>query len=198
MKTLTTLPTTTVDKERLRASLAQRPRVRISGDTGHPLAGFRESAVLVLLVDDALIFTVRPTSMPTHAGQISFPGGKREPGDVDLVATAIREAEEELGIDRGRLDVLGQLDDVPTPSGWIITPVVATATKPFPLQPAAGEVAAVFDCPISELMLPEHFHDGGKVSFLGLEYEMPEYLWQEHRIWGATARITWQLLTLTA
>ena len=187
---------TTVDKERLRASLTERPRLQISVAAGQPLAGYRESAVLVLLVDDALIFTVRPVSMPTHAGQISFPGGKREPADRDLVATAVREAEEELGIDGARLDVLGLLDDVPTPTGWVITPVVAIATKPFPLRPAPGEVAAVFDCPVGELGQPKHFRDGGKRSFLGVEYEMPEYLWQEHRIWGATARITWQLLKL--
>jgi len=188
--------TTPVDKEHLRAALAARPRLQIPVGEGAVLAGFRESAVLVLLVDDALIFTVRPTDMPTHAGQISFPGGKREPTDRDAVATALRETQEELGIDPARLDVLGLLDDVPTPTGWVITPVVATATKPLLIEPAAREVAAVFDCPITQLILPEHYRSDGVRSFLGVDYSMHEYIWKEHRIWGATARITWQLLGL--
>ena len=135
--------------DKLTQYLAARPRRALS------LPGFREAAVLVpLLREDAqvprLLFTVRPADMPTHPGQISFPGGKREPADKSLEHTALREAEEELGL-FGGVRVLGLLDDVPTPAGFVITPVLGILTGPVALRPSAREVAEVFSAPIDEL-----------------------------------------------
>jgi 8-oxo-dGTP pyrophosphatase MutT (NUDIX family) len=172
-----------------------RPREQVS------LLGFRESAVLVPIVvepgaPDRLLFTVRQADLSSHAGQISFPGGKRDPEDVDAAATAIREAAEELGIAPAAVEVLGYLDDVPTPSRFVITPVVARVQGPLVLRPNVGEVAAVFACELDELAQPHRYNDGGERSFLGVSYAMHEYHWEEHRIWGATARIVHQLLGL--
>jgi 8-oxo-dGTP pyrophosphatase MutT (NUDIX family) len=183
----------------LRAALEARPRLRLA------FSGFAESAVLVLLLvdDDAptlssarLLFTVRDEALRTHAGQISFPGGRRERDDPDLAITALREAEEELGIARGRVEVLGFLDDVPTPSSYIITPVVGLVRGALALSPQAGEVAAVFECTIAQLRAPGCYVANGTRTWAGVEYVMHEYHANGRRVWGATARMVHQLLEL--
>jgi 8-oxo-dGTP pyrophosphatase MutT (NUDIX family) len=184
---------THIETSELRQRLNVRPRTSVHLD------GFRESAVLVPILcqpgqEDALLFTVRRADLPTHAGQISFPGGKRDPHDADAAATAIRETTEELGIEPAAIEVLGWLDDVPTPTGFVITPVVARIDGPVELRPSADEVAAVFRCTLAELRRPERYHQEGTRSFLGVHYAMHEYHFEEHRIWGATARIVYQLL----
>jgi 8-oxo-dGTP pyrophosphatase MutT (NUDIX family) len=184
-----------MNADELRRRLAARPRATVR------LEGFRDSAVLVPILcepghEDALLFTVRRADLSTHAGQISFPGGKRDPDDVDAPATAIRETAEELGIEPAAVEVLGLLDDVPTPTGFVITPVVARVDGPVVLRPSADEVAAVFRAPLAQLRSPERYHHGGERSFLGVTYAMHEYHWEQHRIWGATARIVNQLLEL--
>jgi len=186
-----------LDESALRRQLRARPRQKVQLD------GFRESAVLVPIVVEPglsprLLFTERRADLPTHAGQISFPGGKRDPEDVDLPATAIREAAEELGIAPASVDVLGLLDDVPTPTGFVITPVVALVRGPLTLRPSADEVESVFACALDELADPARYANGGTRTFLGVAYSMHEYRWERHRIWGATARIVHQLLSLVA
>jgi 8-oxo-dGTP pyrophosphatase MutT (NUDIX family) len=184
-----------IDADVLRRRLASRERLTIRLD------GFKESAVLVPIVvepraPERLLFTVRRADLPTHAGQISFPGGKRDAADLDAQATAIRETTEELGIEPAAIEVLGLLDDLPTPTGFVITPVVARLAGPIRLRPSADEVAEVFACPLAELARPGTWRVGGTRTFLGIRYEMHEYLWQGHRIWGATARMVHDLLAL--
>jgi 8-oxo-dGTP pyrophosphatase MutT (NUDIX family) len=186
-----------LDAEALSARLRGRARLTVALD------GFRESAVLVPIVvepdaPDRLLFTVRRADLTDHAGQISFPGGKRDPADLDAQATAIREAAEELAIEPAAVEVLGLLDDVPTPSRFVITPVVARVRGPLVLEPSAHEVAQVFAAPLGELSAPGCYTDGGVRSFLGVTYAMHEYRWQAHVIWGATARMVHQLLALVA
>src|SRR5258706_7329161 len=165
------------------ARLAARERRAVRLD------GFRESAVLVPIVvepavPERVLFTVRRADLPTHAGQVSFPGGKRDAGDVDAAACAIREAAEELGIEPAAVDVLGLLDDVPTPTGFVITPVVARVRGPVELRPSAHEVAEAFAVPLEALRDPARHSTGGERSFLGAHYVMHEYRWEAHRIWG--------------
>ena len=183
------------DPERLEARLRARAGLRLKID------GFAPAAVLVPIVtepgqDSRLLFTERRHDLSTHAGQISFPGGKRDADDADLQATAIRETSEELGVEAAAVEVLGMLDDVPTPSRFVITPVVARLRGPLALRPNPSEVASVFYAEIERLGDPERFSTSGSRSFMGITYDMHEYRWEPHRIWGATARMVHQLLGL--
>jgi 8-oxo-dGTP pyrophosphatase MutT (NUDIX family) len=184
-----------IDPIRVRSRLDERARGSLKID------GYRESAVLVPVLsqpdrDDELLFTVRRNDLPHHPGQISFPGGKRDAGDIDAAATAIRETTEELGIEPAAIEVLGLLDDLPTPTGFIITPVIALVEGPVALKPNTSEVAEVFRSPIPELLRPEVYKENGERTFLGVTYTMHEYNFERHRIWGATARIVQQFLSL--
>jgi 8-oxo-dGTP pyrophosphatase MutT (NUDIX family) len=183
------------DPEQLRARLSARARLRLELD------GFAPAAVLVPVVrqpgqPDRLLFTERRHDLSTHAGQIAFPGGKRDAVDTDLSATAIRETTEELGIEPAAVEVLGLLDDVPTPTRFVITPVVALLRGPLELVPNPAEVASVFAAELAAIAEPARYHHNGSRTFLGITYAMHEYRWEPHRIWGATARMVHQLLSL--
>lgn len=183
------------DPERLRRGLTARPRMHLE------LEGFAPAAVLVPVlvepgVPQRLLFTERRHDLSTHAGQIAFPGGKRDAGDADAAATAIRETSEELGIEPAAVSVLGLLDDVPTPTRFIITPVVALLEGPLHITPNPAEVASVFAPELTALTDPTRYTHNGTRAFLGVSYDMHEYRWEQHRIWGATARILHQLLVL--
>ncbi len=150
----------------------------------------RAASVLIPLVARSeglsLLLTRRTEHLSAHAGQISFPGGSAEASDASAIDTALREAEEEIGLARAHVDVLGTLPDYLTGTGFCVTPVVALVTPPFSLQADPGEVAEVFEVPLAFLMdglnhqrlsvqLP-----AGRRSF----YAMP---YGEYFIWGATA-----------
>jgi 8-oxo-dGTP pyrophosphatase MutT (NUDIX family) len=174
--------------DRLRVRLAGRQRRTIAAD------GFRPSAVAVLLVDRGgyphLPLIVRPSDAPTHSGQIALPGGGRDPRDPSLIATALREAYEELGIDPERPGVLGELDDVPTPTRFVITPVVATlGAEPVHYVPSPREVAQMFEAPLHLFVDRSAAEDLGEREWEGMRYQLRAYQFGEHRIWGATARI---------
>jgi 8-oxo-dGTP pyrophosphatase MutT (NUDIX family) len=186
---------TLFDPDRLRRRLGGRPRLRVD------LLGFAPAAVLVPIVTepgapDRLLFTERRHDLSTHAGQIAFPGGKRDAVDADAAATAVRETAEELGIEPAAVDVLGALDDVPTPTRFVITPVVARLRGPLALTPNAAEVASVFFAELDAIAEPTRYTTNGSRSFMGITYDMHEYRWEPHRIWGATARMVHQLLSL--
>lgn len=183
------------DPELLRTRLAARPRQRVALD------GFAPAAVLVPIVTepgqpDRLLFTERRHDLSTHAGQIAFPGGKQDAEDADHAACAVRETTEELGIEPAAIEVLGLLDDVPTPTRFVITPVVARLRGPLQMAPNPAEVASVFAAEVAALRDPERYISNGTRTFLGVTYEMHEYRWEPHRIWGATARMVYQLMAL--
>jgi 8-oxo-dGTP pyrophosphatase MutT (NUDIX family) len=183
------------DQALIRERLAKRARMRVELD------GFAPAAVLVPIVVEPgapqrLLFTERRHDLSTHAGQIAFPGGKRDAGDADAAATAIRETSEELGIEPAAVTTLGLLDDVPTPTRFIITPVVALLAGPLRITPNPSEVASVFAPELAALTDPARYTHNGAREFLGVSYDMHEYRWEQHRIWGATARILHQLLSL--
>ncbi|MFZ6863626.1 CoA pyrophosphatase [Undibacterium sp. Ji67W] len=153
---------------------------------------FRPASVLIPLVlrDGGLtvLLTQRATGLNHHAGQISFPGGRFETSDVSTVETALRETEEEIGLGRHHIDVLGNLPEYKTGTGYLVTPVVSLVHPPFDLITDPAEVAAAFEVPLAYLMNGQHHQrrvfqmpDGsGQRSF----YAMP---YQQHFIWGATA-----------
>lgn len=152
----------------------------------------RDAAVLVPIVDRgdeaAVILTLRTAHLPSHAGQIAFPGGKIDPVDPTPGAAALREAEEEIGLDRGHVDLLGYAPPYHTRSGFRILPVVGLVDPRFTPNPNPGEVADVFEVPLGFLMDPANHRIGARHAPTGTRffYEMPF----EHRhIWGVTAGI---------
>jgi len=181
---------------RLRTRLRERVPVSVR------LAGFRPAAVLVPLCvcpgGLALLLTERTADLPSHAGQVAFPGGKLDAEDADASACALREAAEELGLSPGVAEVLGGLDDVPTPTGFVITPVVGLIASSPSLSPNPAEVAATFYAPLATLRDPAVLEVRGVREFLGVTYEMLAYHVDGHLIWGATARMVKQLLDLLA
>lgn len=156
-------------------------------------AELRRSAVAVLLVErDGTTWVPlieRGASAPTHSGQIALPGGGFDLADVDLVATACREAEEELGVPRAAPQVLGTLDDVPTPTGYAITPVIASLAPTIVLSPNPREVASWFWLPLARFFDRTDVEIMGTRQWRGRPWTMRGYPYQGHRIWGATARI---------
>ena len=161
------------------------------------LANLRQAAVLapVLRRGDALsmMFTVRSQLLRSHKGQISFPGGGRDAEDRDAVDNALREAHEEVGLDPGRVEVIGYLDDYPTMTRYIVTPVVGIVeTARMALRIDAAEVADVFEAPLDFVLDPANFKRSTLVRD-GIKLPFYELHWQQHRIWGATAGMLWNL-----
>jgi 8-oxo-dGTP pyrophosphatase MutT (NUDIX family) len=154
------------------------------------------AAVLVPVITHpagATIFlTRRADTLRQHKGQISFPGGRVDGSDASMTATALREAQEEVGLDPAHVQVIGYLDDYPTFTGYRITPVVGLVHEAFVPVTHPGEVAATFELPMSTLLAEGMFErksfnrDGTLVPFFELNFG-------EYRIWGATAGILWEL-----
>ncbi|WP_085642246.1 CoA pyrophosphatase [Thalassospira sp. MCCC 1A03138] len=150
----------------------------------------RPAAVLVPVVrrDEGLhvILTRRTDHLSDHAGQISFPGGRQEDHDSTLEETALRETEEEIGLARTHIELVGRLDDYYTVTGYQVTPVVGLITPPFELAPDAHEVAEVFEVPL-EFILEPHNQKLQTVTFEGVKRRYFAIPYQEYYIWGATA-----------
>jgi 8-oxo-dGTP pyrophosphatase MutT (NUDIX family) len=159
--------------------------------------GAREAGVLVLLYthDPArpgVVFTRRRSDLRRHAGEISFPGGRRDPSDGDLLHTALREAHEEIGLDLDSIEVVGALQPTPTiVTGYAVYPFVAVTEAELTWSPSESEVDEVLELPIARLI------DGyarRRVVRGGLPIRTDTYLVDDHLIWGATARILGDLL----
>lgn len=155
------------------------------------------AAVLVPLVmrdELTLLLTERGVNLSSHSGQISFPGGRTDPSDRDAVHTALREADEEIGLLAGHVEVLGTLPVYVTGTAYIVTPVVALVRPDFALQPNPAEVADVFEVPLRFLMSPANHRrhafefDGSVREWLSMPYTSGDPLMPKERyIWGATA-----------
>ncbi len=180
--------------EKLDAVGSPRPRFEFRLPT-------TDAAVVALLVpgygpredDPSVVLIERHGRMRTHAGQVAFPGGKPDDDDGALVNTALREASEEVGLPLEGADVLGRLAPVPTPSGFCIWPYVAWAPDGWtPANTSENEVAAVLNPRLSELTAGHTI--AGKRVWYGVEYEMHSFAVHDPPVWGATARIMWDLL----
>jgi 8-oxo-dGTP pyrophosphatase MutT (NUDIX family) len=154
-----------------------------------------QAAVLLPLVQRAqlqVLLTLRSAQLSSHAGQIAFPGGRIDAGDADAVAAALREAQEEVGLEACYVQVLGALPAYLTSSGYEVTPVVALVQPDFVLQPNGAEVADVFEVPLAFLMDPaNHRHHRiesaqGARQWLSMPYQDAQ---QQRYIWGVTAGI---------
>ncbi|HVF94344.1 MAG TPA: CoA pyrophosphatase [Sphingomonas sp.] len=148
-----------------------------------------EAAVLVAVTDRAepgVILTQRTETMRKHPGQVAFPGGRVDAGDIDVVAAALREAEEEIALPPAAVTVAGIADRYRTGTGYHITPVIGVFPADMALHPNEAEVASVFEVPLAFLLDPANHHEGRGV-WQGRERRFFEINWQERRIWGATA-----------
>jgi 8-oxo-dGTP pyrophosphatase MutT (NUDIX family) len=184
----------------LRPGAAGLPRW--ASEDGDPSA--REAAALVLLYPDAagearIVLTERPSDL-RHGGQVSLPGGRREPGEDFPVATALREAAEEVGLDpvTAGVHVLGVLDVVDVRvSGFLLTPVVAFAERAPDLVAHPGEVAAILQPPV-DIFLPGAAITMAELERDGVMVRYGGYPWDGRHVWGATARVLAQLGALLA
>jgi 8-oxo-dGTP pyrophosphatase MutT (NUDIX family) len=188
-----------IDVDALRAAMATY--VPQAWPKPPEMAALRPAAVLVPLIlragEPHMLFTQRHADLKAHAGQISFPGGKVDAADVDHVAAALREADEELGIPPACVQVLGKLGEVPTPTGFLITPIVGLldpAPAAYRLSPA--EVAEAFEVSITRLRDPALFEDRGEIVRWGWTWRAVAYKPDGRMIWGATARMVHELLEL--
>lgn len=149
----------------------------------------RAAAVLVPIIEYAagpkVLLTRRSDHLGNHAGQVAFPGGKIEPGETAAQA-ALREADEEVGLKAAFIEVAGFLDAYETGTGFRIVPVVSFVRPGFTLQVYDGEVAEVFEVPLSFLMDPKN-HERHKATWRGKEREYYAMPYNGHYIWGATA-----------
>ena len=188
------------DLARIRAALKGRKPVR-RRRLGQP------AAVLIPLLPTPeglqLLFTERSRELRAHSGQISFPGGRIDPGDTTDVAAALRESYEEVGLRSEHVEVLGQLDDSPTSTGFVIAPVVGvvsplafTAAGRYPWTPSPAEIAALHELPLRDFLEPKNLRVEQR-EFRGNLYDVHWYTVRGTVVWGATARLVHDLLELS-
>ena len=182
-----------IDLDRLRAVLQPHPsRSVFVVEDGVGDEELTPASVLFPIVlrqsGPSVLLTQRTAHLKDHPGQISFPGGRVEPADASPAATALREAQEEIGLASRHVEILGYLPEYRTGTGFRVTPVVAVVKPPFDLRPEPGEVAEIFEVPFSFLMDSANHqqhsqHYRGKLRHY---FAMP---YGEYFIWGATAGI---------
>ena len=158
-----------------------------------------DAAVLVAITDRSepgVILTQRPDTMRKHPGQVAFPGGRMDPDDADLVAAALREAQEEIGLPPESVNVIGLADAYHTITGYVVTPVLAVIPPDLPLVANADEVEAIFEVPLAFLLDPAN-HQMQTVVWEGETRHFYEMHWNDRRIWGATAamivNLSWRI-----
>jgi 8-oxo-dGTP pyrophosphatase MutT (NUDIX family) len=180
-------------RQRIQSALANRVRCTVND---HSLVC---AAVLIpLLYRDGewwVLVTRRTRHVEHHKGQISFPGGACDPEDASLEATALREAHEEIGIPPEVVEILGVLDDLPTITDFVVTPVVGVIPHPFPYLLNECEVAAVVEVPLSFLREPGNLRVERR-EYKGQIHDVLFWEYGVHVIWGATARILKSFLDL--
>lgn len=148
------------------------------------------AAVLIPIIhredDLSVLLTERSPDLAHHAGQISFPGGRMDPIDSNIRATALRETQEEVGIDPGDVEIVGYLDPNPTVTGYAVTPVVGLVSLRRELVIDPVEVQSAFEVPLA-FLLDESNQSSSHREFGGVRVPVTEFIFGPHRIWGATA-----------
>lgn len=157
-----------------------------------------EAAVLLPITrseEPELVLTLRAKGLSTHGGEVAFPGGRRDPEDPDLVFTALREAQEEIGLPPGLVEVIGPLSPLVSLHGLKVTPFVGVIPDYVEYQANDAEIAAVFSVPLTFFREPaeEHTH---RVDAQGRDWYIPSYRFGEYRIWGLSAMMIVELLNL--
>lgn len=179
-----------LDLNKLRFALQNRVKAKMDAGNAIP------SAVLLLLYEkegkEFVLFTLRTFNVEHHKGQISFPGGVFQNSDRDLVETALREAEEEIGVKPEDVTLLGELDPVLTRSNFLITPFVASIPYPYPFVISPEEVAEVIEVPLKHLLEEKNYWKEIEPSGRIVHF----FKYEDKIIWGATALILKQFLEI--
>ena len=177
----------------LKQVLAERVKVDITD------SGLMPAAVLIVLYAKSgsyhVLLNKRSELVEYHKGEISFPGGARDPEDQDFVDTALRETEEEMGVSRGDITILGQLDDIITRTNFGVRVYVGTIPYPYPFKPSADEIAEVLEIPISVLQDPTNLLQDARLVDGELSITI-SYACDGHVVFGATATILEQFLDI--
>ncbi|MHA7855959.1 NUDIX hydrolase [Marinobacter shengliensis] len=151
---------------------------------------YPEAGILVPITDNErdpeMIFTLRSSNLKTHRGQVAYPGGKRDPDDASLIATALRETHEEIGLPPDQVKVIAPLSQVMSLHRILVTPYVGVVPGDHPLEPNPHEIESVFRVPISWL-LEDRRERTDTLSFLNSILYVPCYRWQQYQIWGLSA-----------
>lgn len=177
-------------RDRFARPRAYAPETTGDGHAVHDEGRLRAASVLVPIVERpeglSVLLTRRAAHLHDHAGQISFPGGRAEPEDLTAERTALREAEEEIGLAPSVVDVLGSVGHYVTVSGYRVTPVVGLVRPPLELRADEFEVAEIFEVPLGFLLDPANHHRNS-VVYNGWRRHYFAMPYREYYIWGATA-----------
>ena len=185
------------DRVRLEAALLQNSTASSDFDLNPDVVlpegrKLRPAGVLVPVIAGPqgaeVLLTKRSSRLKHHPGQIAFPGGKQDEGDADVIAAALREAEEEVGLPRGHVEVLGTLPTHETVTGFLVTPVIGWIDRDFDVQPEPGEVAEVFRVPLTHVTDVALFTIQSR-RWRGTRRHYYTVPFGPYYIWGATARI---------
>lgn len=162
-------------------------------DTRYP-----EAAVLVPITrsdEPEVVLTLRASGLSTHSGEVAFPGGRRDPEDADLIQTALREAEEEIGLPPGLVEIVGPLSALVSRHGIQVTPYVGLVPDFVEYQPNDAEIAAVFAVPLT-FFRDDPRETTHRIDYLGRSWYVPSYRYGEYKIWGLTAIMLIELVNL--
>tara|TARA_B100000579_G_scaffold86539_1_gene67732 strand:- start:1758 stop:2333 length:576 start_codon:yes stop_codon:yes gene_type:complete len=179
--------------------MLRKIKTNLKGFNGSPpIEDLPKAAVLLAVTaeeEPQLIYTLRSNKVSSHKGEVAFPGGREEQDDSTLADTALREAEEEIGLDRNLVEVLGSLDTTVSRYGISVTPYVGIIPPNPNLDESSSEIESFFRVPISYLA-NDIRHRNDKVTEGGETFYMPAYKYNEYIIWGLTAMITVNFLKL--
>jgi 8-oxo-dGTP pyrophosphatase MutT (NUDIX family) len=163
-----------------------------------PVDAYPEAAVLVPITrsdEPEVVLTLRASGLSTHGGEVAFPGGRRDAEDADLIHTALREAQEEIGLPPGLVEVVGPLSTLISRHGIQVTPYVGVVPDFVDYQANDGEIAAVFSVPLA-FFRDDPRETTHRIDYLGKSFYVPSYRYGEYKIWGLTAIMLVELINL--
>lgn len=159
---------------------------------------FREAAVLMALTrseNPELLLTLRAQGLSTHGGEVAFPGGRRDPEDADLMSTALREAQEEVGLSPGLVEIVGPLSEVVSRHLVKVTPYVGIVPDYVEYRANADEIDSVFSVPL-DFFANDPRETTHRIDYLGRRWYVPSYQFDGYKIWGLTAVMVVELVNL--